>query len=173
MEKITESTSKYRHLEQMSVPELLRSINQEDQTVPLAVEKAIPQITALVEAVVPKMREGGRLFYIGAGTSGTGPTWEDLAFAVMLGAVGLWSARRLLLVRRDVSRGAVAFIDGPVHVDVVLGRFRTDYALVVGGARFPLPRSDAALVPALQEGVPCRLYHAPASRSFVAVEPLA
>lgn len=70
MEKITESTSKYRHLEQMSVSELLRSINQEDQTVPLAVEKAIPQITALVEAVVPKMREGGRLFYIGAGTSG-------------------------------------------------------------------------------------------------------
>jgi N-acetylmuramic acid 6-phosphate etherase len=70
MEKITESTSKYRHLETMSVRELLTNINAEDQTVPLAVEKAIPQIEALVESVVPKMREGGRLFYIGAGTSG-------------------------------------------------------------------------------------------------------
>lgn len=50
--------------------ELLTNINSEDQTVPLAVEKAIPQIEALVEAIVPKMREGGRLFYIGAGTSG-------------------------------------------------------------------------------------------------------
>jgi N-acetylmuramic acid 6-phosphate etherase len=70
MEKITESTSKYRHLEKMSVRELLVNINAEDQTVPLAVEKAIPQIEALIQSIVPKMREGGRLFYIGAGTSG-------------------------------------------------------------------------------------------------------
>ena len=70
MEKITESASKYRHLEQMSVRELLENINREDQTVPQAVAQAIPQIEALVESVVPKMREGGRLFYIGAGTSG-------------------------------------------------------------------------------------------------------
>ncbi|GAB4494587.1 MAG: N-acetylmuramic acid 6-phosphate etherase [Saprospiraceae bacterium] len=70
MEKITESPSKYRHLEQMSIRELLTNINAEDQTVPLAVAKAIPQIEALVASIVPKMREGGRLFYIGAGTSG-------------------------------------------------------------------------------------------------------
>lgn len=70
MEKITESSSQYRHLEQMSVREILTNINAEDQTVPLAVEKAIPQIESLVESIVPKMREGGRLFYIGAGTSG-------------------------------------------------------------------------------------------------------
>lgn len=70
MEKITESASRYRHLENMSVRELLVNINAEDKTVPLAVEQAIPQIEALVEAIVPKMREGGRLFYIGAGTSG-------------------------------------------------------------------------------------------------------
>ncbi|MCB0532176.1 MAG: N-acetylmuramic acid 6-phosphate etherase [Lewinellaceae bacterium] len=70
MDKITESPSKYRNLEKMPVEELLRNINAEDQTVPLAVEKAIPQIEALVQAIVPKMREGGRLFYIGAGTSG-------------------------------------------------------------------------------------------------------
>ncbi|MCK6695616.1 MAG: N-acetylmuramic acid 6-phosphate etherase [Thermoanaerobaculia bacterium] len=70
MEKITESASRYRHLEKMSVRELLVNINAEDKTVPLAVEQAIPQIEALVEAIVPKMQEGGRLFYIGAGTSG-------------------------------------------------------------------------------------------------------
>ncbi|HRI59342.1 MAG TPA: N-acetylmuramic acid 6-phosphate etherase [Saprospiraceae bacterium] len=70
MEKVTESPSKYRHLEQMSVRELLVNINAEDQTVPLAVAEAIPQIEALVETIVPKMSEGGRLFYIGAGTSG-------------------------------------------------------------------------------------------------------
>lgn len=70
MEKITESTSPYRHLEKMSVRELLTSINAEDQTVPQAVARAIPQIEALVEAIIPKMLEGGRLFYIGAGTSG-------------------------------------------------------------------------------------------------------
>src|ERR687890_409552 len=54
----------------MSVHELLININQEDKTVPLAVEKAIPQLEALVQAVVKRMRIGGRLFYIGAGTSG-------------------------------------------------------------------------------------------------------
>jgi N-acetylmuramic acid 6-phosphate etherase len=70
MEKITESPSPYRHLETMGVRDLLAAINAEDQTVPLAVAQAIPQIEALVTAVVPKMREGGRLFYIGAGTSG-------------------------------------------------------------------------------------------------------
>lgn len=70
MEKITESASRYRHLEQMSVRELLDHINAEDRSVPLAVAAAIPQVEALVEALVPKMREGGRLFYIGAGTSG-------------------------------------------------------------------------------------------------------
>lgn len=70
MQKITESASKYRHLEQMSVREILQNINSEDKTVPLAVEAALPQIEVLVEAIVPRMREGGRLFYIGAGTSG-------------------------------------------------------------------------------------------------------
>lgn len=70
MQKITESASNYRHLEQMSTGELLRNINEEDRSVPEAVALAIPQIEALVESLVPKMREGGRLFYIGAGTSG-------------------------------------------------------------------------------------------------------
>ena len=70
MEKITESPSRYRHLENMTVGELLAHINAEDKTVPLAVEQALPQIEALVEAIVPRMQAGGRLLYIGAGTSG-------------------------------------------------------------------------------------------------------
>ncbi len=69
-EKLTEATSKYRHLEKMSPVDLLRNINKEDQTVPGAVAKAIPQIEKLVEAASDKMLMGGRMFYIGAGTSG-------------------------------------------------------------------------------------------------------
>jgi len=68
--KVTEQASHYRHLEKMSVQELLANMNKEDQTVPLAVEKAIPQIEKLVTAVADKMLAGGRLFYMGAGTSG-------------------------------------------------------------------------------------------------------
>lgn len=68
--KTTEQSSKYEHLEKMSVQELLHNINQEDQTVPLAVAKALPQIETLVNEIVAKMKLGGRLFYIGAGTSG-------------------------------------------------------------------------------------------------------
>ena len=68
--KTTEQSSKYEHLEKMSVSELLSNINQEDKTVPLAIEKALPQIEKLVTEVVSKMKQGGRLFYIGAGTSG-------------------------------------------------------------------------------------------------------
>lgn len=68
--KTTEQASNYNHLEQMSVVELLTNINQEDTAVPLAVEKAIPQIEKLVEQIVEKLKIGGRLFYIGAGTSG-------------------------------------------------------------------------------------------------------
>ncbi|AEL26536.1 N-acetylmuramic acid 6-phosphate etherase [Cyclobacterium marinum] len=68
--RTTESASYYNHLEKMSVNELLTNMNKEDQTVPHAVNKAIPQIQKLVEAIVPRMEKGGRLFYIGAGTSG-------------------------------------------------------------------------------------------------------
>ncbi|MFN6944764.1 MAG: N-acetylmuramic acid 6-phosphate etherase [Cytophagaceae bacterium] len=68
--KITEKPSKYDHLEKMSVTELLTNINREDQIVPDAVEKVIPEIEKLIEAIVPRLKAGGRLFYIGAGTSG-------------------------------------------------------------------------------------------------------
>jgi N-acetylmuramic acid 6-phosphate etherase len=66
----TESPSHFNNLEQMSVHDLLVNINQEDKSVPLAVEKAIPQLEALVTATVTCLQNGGRLFYIGAGTSG-------------------------------------------------------------------------------------------------------
>ena len=68
--KITESSSKYNDLEKMSVHELLTKINKEDHLVPAAVEKVIPQIEAFVEKALDRMEMGGRLFYIGAGTSG-------------------------------------------------------------------------------------------------------
>ncbi len=66
----TESASPYQALEKMSIGNLLTAINHEDQAVPKAVKKAIPKIKKLVEAVVVRMKNGGRLFYIGAGTSG-------------------------------------------------------------------------------------------------------
>ncbi len=70
MDKITEQSSNYRHLERMSIRELLENINKEDQTVPKAVAGVIPEIENLVTVIVQKMQAGGRLFYIGAGTSG-------------------------------------------------------------------------------------------------------
>ncbi len=66
----TESTSHYDNLEKMSTLELLNSINQEDRTVPDAVGACIPQIEAFIASAEKRMKQGGRLFYIGAGTSG-------------------------------------------------------------------------------------------------------
>ena len=66
----TESTSNYDELEKKSIIELLEGMNSEDTSVPLAIKKVLPQIEKLVSAIVPRMKTGGRLFYIGAGTSG-------------------------------------------------------------------------------------------------------
>ena len=68
--KITESESLYDNLDQMSVRELLEGINNEDRKVAIAVGREIPKIEKLVTRIVERMRRGGRLFYIGAGTSG-------------------------------------------------------------------------------------------------------
>lgn len=70
MQTTTEKDSHYNHLEKMSVSEILHHINQEDQTVAISVSKAIPQIEKLATIIAGRMRDGGRLFYIGAGTSG-------------------------------------------------------------------------------------------------------
>lgn len=68
--QITEQPGPYRHLEKMELSELLARINEQDKMVPLAVEAALPQVGKLVMAITDKMLAGGRLFYIGAGTSG-------------------------------------------------------------------------------------------------------
>ena len=70
MNRTTEQDSAYDNLEKMPVDELLKGINNEDKTVPYAVEKVIPQVEKLVNAITERMKAGGRLFYIGAGTSG-------------------------------------------------------------------------------------------------------
>ncbi|PNW26170.1 N-acetylmuramic acid 6-phosphate etherase [Formosa algae] len=68
--KTTEANSKYNNLEKMTVSDLLININNEDKTVPFAIEKALPQIEILIKQIVTKLKKGGRIFYIGAGTSG-------------------------------------------------------------------------------------------------------
>lgn len=70
MKTITESDSNYDGLEHMSVSNLLENINREDKTVAYSVEKQLSHIEKLINVIVPKMKKGGRLFYIGAGTSG-------------------------------------------------------------------------------------------------------
>ncbi|MGJ3234206.1 N-acetylmuramic acid 6-phosphate etherase [Marivirga sp.] len=67
---ITESESNFNNLENLSIAELLHGINQEDQSVAFSVQKALPQIQKALQVIVQKMQAGGRLFYIGAGTSG-------------------------------------------------------------------------------------------------------
>lgn len=69
-DRITEQDSNHDHLEKMATREVLERINKEDQTVALAVEKCLDQITVFVDAALQKMKAGGRLFYLGAGTSG-------------------------------------------------------------------------------------------------------
>lgn len=68
--KYTEAPSHHDHLETLPIREVLQGINDEDKSVALSVENAIPQVEALVTAILPRMLKGGRLFYIGAGTSG-------------------------------------------------------------------------------------------------------
>ncbi|MGY6742640.1 MAG: N-acetylmuramic acid 6-phosphate etherase [Cecembia sp.] len=70
MNTTTESSSLYDNLEQMDIPSLLKNINKEDQKVAFAVAEQLNEIATLVEQIVPRMDKGGRLFYIGAGTSG-------------------------------------------------------------------------------------------------------
>jgi len=70
MEVITEQPSKYRHLEKMSVDELIANINKEDKTVAFAIEKQLPQISKLITAIEKQLKAGGRMFYLGAGSGG-------------------------------------------------------------------------------------------------------
>lgn len=143
---ITESASHYVHLEQKNPGELLRIINQEDKKVALAVEQAIPQIEALVTAIIPRMQQGGRLFYIGAGTSGRlgvvdasecPPTYgvpHDWVIGIIAGGDG--AIRKAVEFAEDDETGAwrdmAAF--SPNEKDIVVGiaaSGRTPY--VIGG----------------------------------------
>jgi N-acetylmuramic acid 6-phosphate etherase len=89
-DKITEQPSHFDHLEQMPVMELLQHINEEDALVAGAVHQAIPQIEALVEAVEPRMKQGGRLFYVGAGTSGRLGVLDASELPPTFGVSGDW-----------------------------------------------------------------------------------
>lgn len=93
--KVTESTSHYDNLEQMDLLDLLQNINTEDKKVPLAVGEVIPNICKLVDQIVPRMQKGGRLIYIGAGTSGRlgvldaseSPPTYGVSFDMVLGII--------------------------------------------------------------------------------------
>ncbi|MBD3724908.1 MAG: N-acetylmuramic acid 6-phosphate etherase [Flavobacteriaceae bacterium] len=114
--KTTEQSSKYEHLEKMSVIELLQNINNEDKTVPLAIEKALPQIEILVEQIVAKMKNGGRLFYIGAGTSGR------------LGIVDASECPPTFGVRFDLVIGLIAGGDAAIRKAVEFAEDDTEQA---------------------------------------------
>ncbi|MCS7018752.1 MAG: N-acetylmuramic acid 6-phosphate etherase [Cytophagales bacterium] len=148
MQSVTESQSHYDHLEKMSVRELLININKEDKTVPFAVEKAIPQLEALIVAVVERMKQGGRLFYIGAGTSGRlgivdasecPPTYGvEHGLVVGLIAGGDAAIRKAVEFAEDDFEQAWKDISEylPTSLDTVIGiaaSGRTPY--VVGGLR--------------------------------------
>ncbi|HPV87853.1 MAG TPA: N-acetylmuramic acid 6-phosphate etherase [Bacteroidales bacterium] len=133
IQKITEQPSRYDHLDKMTVRELLENINREDKTVPAAVTPCIPYIEKLVEGIVSRMKEGGRLFYMGAGTSGRmgildaseiPPTFGapyDLVIGLIAGGDGA--------IRRAVERAEDSFETGweellSYHIgtnDVVVG----------------------------------------------------
>lgn len=76
--RITEQPSHYDHLEQMSVEQITANINRENMSVPMAVDKALPAINRLIDAVEHKLRCGGRLFYVGCGTGGRLATLDTI-----------------------------------------------------------------------------------------------
>jgi N-acetylmuramic acid 6-phosphate etherase len=145
---ITESTSRYDNLDQMSVRELLENINREDSTVHQAVRTIIPEIERLVEAIIPRLLKGGRLFYVGAGTSGRlgivdaseiPPTFGvpyDIVIGIIAG--GDQAIRKAVESAEDDLHGAWRDLAGfkPASNDVVVGiaaSGRTPY--VIGAVR--------------------------------------
>jgi len=131
--KTTESDSYYNDLEKMSLHQLLENINKEDRTVPIAVEKAIPQIEELVNAVVEKLKNGGRLFYLGAGTSGRlgivdaseCPPTYGIDFGIVIGLIagGDTAIRKAVeFAEDDLEQGWEDLMEHKVNIkDVVIG----------------------------------------------------
>lgn len=144
----TESSSHYNDLEHMSVRDLLFNINTEDKSVPHAIEKVIPKIELLVQAIVKKMEQGGRMFYIGAGTSGRlgivdaseiPPTY-GMPHGKVIGLIAGGDAAIRKAVENAEDDDAQAWIDLLAHginnQDVLIGiaaSGRTPY--VIGGVR--------------------------------------
>lgn len=142
----TETPSEYQDLETLPTAALLAGLNQLDQTVPLAVQQVLPQVEALVDAVVARLQAGGRLFYIGAGTSGRlgvvdasecPPTFgvpQGLVIGIMAGGDG--AIRQAVEGAEDDAQQAWADLQqfGATAQDVVVGiaaSGRTPY--VIGG----------------------------------------
>jgi N-acetylmuramic acid 6-phosphate etherase len=116
METITERESHYKNLEQLSVLEILENINKEDQTVALSVKKALPQIEQLATITASRMKAGGRLFYIGAGTSGR------------LGVVDASECPPTFGVPFDMVVGLIAGGDGAIRKAVEFAEDDTEQA---------------------------------------------
>ena len=116
MDRITESSSSYRDIEKKSIRQILTDINTEDQKVALAVECAIPSIENLATAIWECMRNGGRLFYIGAGTSGR------------LGIVDASECPPTFGVPHDMVVGIIAGGDGAIRRAVEFAEDDTDLA---------------------------------------------
>jgi len=116
MERTTERESHYKNLELQPVKEILENINREDQTVPLAVAKALPQIEALATITAERMKHGGRLFYIGAGTSGR------------LGVVDASECPPTFGVPFDMVVGLIAGGDGAIRKAVEFAEDNTELA---------------------------------------------
>ena len=145
---VTESPSNHDNLEQMSVRDLLVNINKEDTSVPKAVMRAMPQIEALIPEVVKQLNNGGRLFYIGAGTSGRlgvvdaseiPPTF-GMAHGVVIGLIagGDGAIRKAVEFAEDDTEQAWKDLEEHQinHKDVVIGiaaSGRTPY--VIGGVK--------------------------------------
>jgi N-acetylmuramic acid 6-phosphate etherase len=144
----TESPSNFDHLERMPIRDLLTNINQEDHKVPQVIKELIPDIEALVKGIVPRMKQGGRLFYIGAGTSGRlgivdasecPPTYgvpHDMVIGIMAG--GDQAIRKAVEFAEDDPDQAWADLQeyhiGPLDTVVgIAASGRTPY--VVGGVK--------------------------------------
>lgn len=116
--KTTEQPSAYNHLEQMGTAELLQNINNEDKTVAFSVEKVIPEIEKLTQQVIAKLKNGGRLFYIGAGTSGR------------IGVVDASECPPTFGVSDDLVNGIIAGGDSAIRKAVEFAEDDTDQAWI-------------------------------------------
>ena len=177
MQKVTEQSSHYNNLEQMSTRDLLTDINNEDKNVPLAVEKCIPEIEKLVDEIVERIKRGGRLFYIGAGTSGRlgildaseiPPTY-GAPFELIIGLIagGDTAIRRAVEAAEDKIDGAWKDMAQyhPTNNDVLVGiaaSGTTPY--VVGGLR------DARANGLLTASITCNLDSPVAAEADIKIE---